>query len=86
MEIPFHIQEIAKLYPVLSAPDNNLADGRIENWSEMISYRHELPRPGEYMELSISVYFDFKNHKYKEVWVYLGNYFFKQIYKKKVSV
>jgi hypothetical protein len=81
MEIPFHIQEIAKLYPIFSAPENNLADGKIENWYKIISDKSTF-RPGEYVFLITHVYLHFKTAVYNETWVYLGNHYFKQVLKK----
>src|SRR5271155_1980256 len=81
MVIPFHIQEIAKLYPVIKSTENNIADGRVENWSNLISDKIELPKPGAYLKLNSYVYLNFKTEVIEEVWVYLGGSYFKQICK-----
>lgn len=85
--IPFHIQEIAKLYPVIAGIDHNLAEGQIENWAIMFLHTNqELPRPGGYISLHSKITFPTKMVDFGEVWVHLGNGYFKQVLKRKLKV
>ena len=85
MEVPFHIQEIARLYPVLTSPSNNMADGRIERWSQLSENCGRDPlRPGSYLKIEITVCLENPFLVCREVWVYLGADYVKQIFKPKI--
>lgn len=84
-KVPFHIQEISKLYEVIKSVNNNLADGKIENWASHFSPDHDLPKSGGYITLVTTIYFNFKHVNFSEVWVHLGNGYFKQCLKKQMD-
>jgi hypothetical protein len=84
--IPFHIQEIAKLYPVVAGMDHNYADGRIDNWAILFLHTNqELPKPGGYISIHSKVSLPKKMLDFGEVWVHLSNGYFKQVIKKKLK-
>lgn len=99
--IPFHIQEISKLYPVLGSTDDNIASGEIQLWSIMFKQNKvDLPRPGSYVAIhakySLPIQYDISINPtwlesvthvdYGEVFVHLGNGYFKQVLKRKLKV
>jgi hypothetical protein len=79
--VPFHIQEIAKLYHTTDTSKNNLADGRIENWNDLVSGKYEFPTPGAHVFINTSLYLHFKTRKFVEIWVHLSAGYFKQLVK-----
>lgn len=84
--IPFHIQEIARLYPVVAGMDHNLADGRIDNWTLMFLHSgDELPRPGGYISHRTNYTLPKRMLAFGEVWVHLGNGYFKQVIKRQLN-
>jgi hypothetical protein len=89
--LPFHIKEISKLYPIVTSFEGNLAEGIIQNWDTIfIQNKVSLPRPGAYVSIRSKytlpcpgspIYSD-----YGEVWTHLGNGYFKQVIKKKIGL
>ena len=84
--IPFHIAEIAKLYPIVASIENNLADGKIQIWDTIfIQNNLELPKVGSYLPTRTKYTLPTKFVDYGEVWVHLGNGYFKQVIKRKIG-
>ena len=81
-KIPLHIKEIGKVYPPIKSTNDNLADGRIENWANSISKKYDLPKPGSYITLYSQATIHLETIYLEEIWVYLGSYYFKQVIKK----
>jgi hypothetical protein len=96
--IPFHIQEIAKVYPILASAANNIAEGDIQEWGGLfVELKLDLPRPGSYTSIHSKITIPINNYMssellggrstdvdYGEVWVHLGNGYFKQVLKRKI--
>jgi hypothetical protein len=83
--IPFHIQKIEKLYPILEGDPHNFANGIIENWNGIVSSNFEFPRPGAFVVINTTMYLNFKTHRFNEMWVHLGSGYFKQIVKTQID-
>jgi hypothetical protein len=72
-KIPFHIQAISKVYPVLST-EGNLAKGEIRKFQFVESQRGrtEIGKRVTTMEI-------INNQDYGAIWVHVGNDYFKMI-------
>lgn len=71
-EIPFHIKEIAKLYPILHTVAANKALGEIRKF-EFLPHKENSLRVGQAHLL--------RKNGLDQTWIHLGNDFFKLIMK-----